>query len=327
MEWLNIHIPTIIRSPEFIGSSPVERATWFCVIAYCCELENGGRLTGATHWKDRQWQQSCGVTAKEVRSASKLLIFDGDDVIVLAYPIDKEMEVKRLRGQARAGARARWTKPQTGMPEGMPQGIDKALAEGNAERKGREGNGKEGKERGSKGKTTDAPSASVPSPQDFKKKKNPASDDEFIDELKKNKAYTGIDIETELGKLDAWLMTPRGRGKTKTRGRIVNWLNRVDKPLLLAPAPSRPRAPLFTQEEPKDLLSKEELHKKSREFIEKMGWKTPSNLPAMPENPENMQMPELPSKARGDPPEKVEPVDFAAIAKMKNISREIVKGI
>lgn len=40
-----------------------------------------------------------------------------------------------------------------------------------------------------------------------------------------------------------------------------------------------------------------------------------------------MGLPEFSPKARGDPPEKVEPVDFAAIAKMKNISREIVKGI
>jgi len=55
------------------------------------------------------------------------------------------------------------------------------------------------------------------------------SDDAFLASLRKNPAYEGIDIDRELGKLDAWLLTPRGRGKQKTRQRIVNWLNRADR--------------------------------------------------------------------------------------------------
>ena len=57
------------------------------------------------------------------------------------------------------------------------------------------------------------------------------TDEEFIQALKKNPAYKGIDINTEMGKLDAWLLTPRAKGKKKTRGRIVNWLNRAEKPM------------------------------------------------------------------------------------------------
>lgn len=55
------------------------------------------------------------------------------------------------------------------------------------------------------------------------------SDDQFLEELKKNAAYKGIDIDREMGKLDAWLLTPKGLGKKKTRGRMVNWLNGVDR--------------------------------------------------------------------------------------------------
>jgi hypothetical protein len=56
-------------------------------------------------------------------------------------------------------------------------------------------------------------------------------DKDYIDSLKTNTAYQGIDIDRELAKMDAWLSTPRGRGKKKTRGFIVNWLNRIDKPM------------------------------------------------------------------------------------------------
>jgi hypothetical protein len=61
------------------------------------------------------------------------------------------------------------------------------------------------------------------------------ADVEFVAALKANPAYAGIDIDREFGKMDAWLSTPRGRGKQKTRGFVVNWLNRVDRPLSGSP--------------------------------------------------------------------------------------------
>jgi uncharacterized protein YdaU (DUF1376 family) len=52
-------------------------------------------------------------------------------------------------------------------------------------------------------------------------------DQEFLTELRANPAYRDIDIDYELAKLDAWLLTPKGRGKHKTRLRIVYWLNKA----------------------------------------------------------------------------------------------------
>jgi hypothetical protein len=49
-------------------------------------------------------------------------------------------------------------------------------------------------------------------------------DDEFIAELKRH--YPGIDVDRELSKMDAWLLTKPG--KHKTRRFVVNWLNRTD---------------------------------------------------------------------------------------------------
>lgn len=57
------------------------------------------------------------------------------------------------------------------------------------------------------------------------------TDEEFLKALKTNPAYKGIDIDLELARMDAWLLTPKGRRRKKTRVFVVNWLNRCDKPI------------------------------------------------------------------------------------------------
>lgn len=106
MEWLNLHIARTLRSPEVIGSSPAERGTWLMVMAYCAEQENGGRLAGGAAWKDRQWQQACGVTLREIQSATRLFTLEGDDVVVRLYPVEKQKVVQQNREIGRAGGRA-----------------------------------------------------------------------------------------------------------------------------------------------------------------------------------------------------------------------------
>jgi hypothetical protein len=56
------------------------------------------------------------------------------------------------------------------------------------------------------------------------------TDDEWlVSHVRANPAYTHINIDQELGKMDAWLSTrPQ---KKKTRRFIVNWLNRIEKPM------------------------------------------------------------------------------------------------
>lgn len=95
---------------------------------------------------------------------------------------------------------------------------------------------------------TDAVAVAVTQPVAVAEKGRPVvlTDDQFLASLKLNPAYQGIDIDRELGKLDAWLLTPRGRGKQKSRQRIVNWLNRADRPLeSSAGAPAGPVSPIL----------------------------------------------------------------------------------
>lgn len=57
------------------------------------------------------------------------------------------------------------------------------------------------------------------------------ADEPFLESLRLNPAYAGLDVDREVGKLLAWLDTPRGRGKMLTRQRLVNWLNHADQPM------------------------------------------------------------------------------------------------
>lgn len=57
------------------------------------------------------------------------------------------------------------------------------------------------------------------------------SDEEFTMELKR--LYPKIDVQAELNKMCAWLMTPKGRGRRMTRNFAVRWLNRVEVPMVL----------------------------------------------------------------------------------------------
>ena len=97
-------IPERIFSPSvFLGCDPVARATWFCVLAYCADQENGGTLAGAKAWKDRQWQQLCGVTLAEVDASAPLLAWEGDDLIVWSYPNSAQAQLEAKRKGGRKG--------------------------------------------------------------------------------------------------------------------------------------------------------------------------------------------------------------------------------
>lgn len=55
------------------------------------------------------------------------------------------------------------------------------------------------------------------------------TDDLFLSELKRH--YPDVDIDRELHKMDAWLLTPQAKGRKRTRRFVVNWLNKCDAPM------------------------------------------------------------------------------------------------
>jgi hypothetical protein len=107
MEWLNLHA-SMLDSEQFIGAEPVDRATWLCLLRYCAGQENAGIIRDCQQWGDRKWQQLARVTLLEVRRESALWEWQQNDLRVWAYPVDKEMEVQRLRRQSKEAADVRW---------------------------------------------------------------------------------------------------------------------------------------------------------------------------------------------------------------------------
>lgn len=68
--------------------------------------------------------------------------------------------------------------------------------------------------------------------------------DEFLNELKP--LYPHVNVDSEVLKMRAWLLTPKGRGRRLTKGFVVRWLNRFDAP----PPATKPPMPAILVEKP-----------------------------------------------------------------------------
>ncbi len=107
MEWLNLHTSTL-DSPEVIGAEPVDRATWLFLLRYCIAQENGGRIANCADWGDRKWQQLVRVTLAEVKKPSELWRFEGNDIAVNFYPVQRQREIEAKRKAGRDTVAKRW---------------------------------------------------------------------------------------------------------------------------------------------------------------------------------------------------------------------------
>jgi hypothetical protein len=96
MEWLNLHA-SVLDSVEFVGCEPTEQATWLKLLRFSAGQENGGRIANCRDWKDRKWQQLTRCTKREVMANCDLWEWDGEDLVLAFYPIEKEEEVQRMR--------------------------------------------------------------------------------------------------------------------------------------------------------------------------------------------------------------------------------------
>ena len=61
------------------------------------------------------------------------------------------------------------------------------------------------------------------------------TDEEWILKLKANPAYQHIDFPMEFGKMDAWFTIPKNKHRHKTKAFILNWLNKIEKPMAIQP--------------------------------------------------------------------------------------------
>lgn len=172
MNFLNLHTD-FLRSVDYLGAEPLERATWLNLMAWCATQENGGIIPGAADWKDRKWMQLCGITREEAHLESELYHFDeAGNMVVNHYPTEKENEVRANRENGKKGGRPKKKTPPKKTPEkpreNPPETTRLKIAETEGKDKGREW---KDKEKGGEGETREAlipaPSPLPPSDREF----------------------------------------------------------------------------------------------------------------------------------------------------------------
>lgn len=257
MNWLNLQI-SIVRSPEYVGCEPVQRATWFNVLAYSAERENGGRIEGAKTWKDRQWQQTCGVTLAEVEAAAPLLTWEGNDLIVWSYPTEKQAEIQAKRKAGQESGRKRGAHQQA--PQAPDDSSANSSASGSASTEGegnRKENGKEGEiEIEGKGIPPKAPNGATASPslrggipeteearrvgKLFNRRESTPWDEKDVKQYKKL-VKAGVMTDENLTLLEGYYAAERSKGDGIHRRSLATFLNNfqgeIDRALNCGGAP------------------------------------------------------------------------------------------
>ncbi len=105
MNWFNIKVDDLMSSEVYMGSEPVERATWLNLMMLCCLRENSGVISECSDWGDRKWMTMCGVTKDEVRKGENLYAFDGVDMKVWGYDMESQKRVELSRVNGKKGGR------------------------------------------------------------------------------------------------------------------------------------------------------------------------------------------------------------------------------
>jgi len=65
------------------------------------------------------------------------------------------------------------------------------------------------------------------------------TDEEWLEEIKSNPAYEGINFDIEIGKAQAWCMT---KSRKCSRGFLLNWFNKAEKPISINGVSTRPKS-------------------------------------------------------------------------------------
>ena len=104
MHWIKIPLEDL-RSDEFLGSDPVQQATWLKLLAHCADQENYGVIEDCRDWKDRRWLITAGVTLAEVAAESDLWAFVGDTLVVNGYCLNEQELVQKKRNGGSKGGR------------------------------------------------------------------------------------------------------------------------------------------------------------------------------------------------------------------------------
>lgn len=227
-----------LRDPGLRSCSLAARGLWIDMLCFMHEAEPYGHLR--LNGQDLALPvlaRMVGASRREVRVALAELehagVFSKNDqgtIFSRRMIRDEELRKRRAQGGIKALENVNVPRPkgrEEGYPSGYPCDDPSPLSfDPSPSSSSSSSSSSEKKEEKIAGSPSALPANGTP-----KKRKLNLTDEEFIAELKNNPAYRGIDIDREISKLNAWLLTPKGRGKQLTQSRLVNWLNKIDVPL------------------------------------------------------------------------------------------------
>jgi hypothetical protein len=212
-------------------------------LRYCIGQENSGRIVGAVAWTDRKWMQLVYVTRREVGAKSELWRWEGADLVVSFYPIEKQREVEAKRSAGRSTVAKRWGEQGSSAINSATRSADTEVGSWNKE----VGIGEEkaatlpkddasgsaqtppaadAAQLVSSAEAGESPETAKPTPKPPAKRV--LSDSDWLAEIGLDPAFAGIDILREHSKCARWC---KENAKQLSRRRFINWLNRCDKPL------------------------------------------------------------------------------------------------
>lgn len=133
MNWINLRTE-LLRTPEFMSAKDGAIETWLRVLAYCCEQENGGSMTGSNSWSDKVWTCAAGVSKQQVIDAFPLIKETESGYVIVGYPQSKQAEVEAKREAGRKGGSRSASRSACRSPNGSAA----TEGEGEGESKGKE---------------------------------------------------------------------------------------------------------------------------------------------------------------------------------------------
>ncbi len=123
-------------------TSNTERGILLALICYCAMNRNGGRIPNCRKWSRKMWQRAAGIASSDwtnrvrgrdavgtqlerswnmdrtqMEHACPFLAWDGDDLLVLAYPADDERKASSHAPSRNPAAPRACARPRAGAQE------------------------------------------------------------------------------------------------------------------------------------------------------------------------------------------------------------------
>lgn len=130
MEYLNLKMSTL-GDIRYIGSTPLLRATWLNLLAYCAKMENSGIIENCAQWGDGTWVQIAGLKKREVHAASTLWEWQGENLLVWGYPLENQRICLIRREIGRNGGLASGSSRRSSKREPNGSAIGEAIGSPN----------------------------------------------------------------------------------------------------------------------------------------------------------------------------------------------------